>query len=135
MRRHAASTYPEECCGVLVGTTSGEPESGCFETEIRDVLPADNEREGEARHERYAIAPQKILEASKDARARGLEIVGYYHSHPDHPALPSDFDREHAWPEQSYVIVSVRDGRPTAQRSWRLASDRSRFDEEQIRVG
>ncbi|HXU46531.1 MAG TPA: Mov34/MPN/PAD-1 family protein, partial [Thermoanaerobaculia bacterium] len=70
--------------------------------------------------------------AEKSARAESLSVVGYFHSHPDHPARPSDFDREHAWPGLSYLIVSVRAGKAVEARSWRLSDDRERFDEESI---
>jgi proteasome lid subunit RPN8/RPN11 len=121
---HGEDAYPEECCGVLIG----HPGSG----RIVEVLAADNEREDENRHNRYLISPQALLRAQKSARAKGLEIVGYYHSHPDHPARPSDFDREHAWPGTSYLIISVQKGRVADCRSWRLQDDRSVFSEEEV---
>ena len=71
----------------------------------------------------------------REARAAGLDIVGYYHSHPDHPSRPSDFDRDHAWPDQSYLIVAVAGGKPASVQSWRLRDDRSAFDEEAIEEG
>lgn len=125
IERHAAATYPEECCGVLIGRAHPERR----EVLIEQVLPARNERE-EARENRFVIAPEVVLAATRQARSAGLDVVGYYHSHPDHPAEPSDFDREHAWPGLSYVIVAVEKGEPGAVRSWRLADDRSRFEEE-----
>ena len=86
-------------------------------------LAAENERV-DSRHNRYVISPQSLLAAQREARASGLDIVGYYHSHPDHPARPSEFDREHAWPGTSYVIVSVSEGKAVDCRSWRLRDDR-----------
>jgi len=74
------------------------------------------------------------LRVEKDARARGLEVLGYYHSHPDHPARPSEYDREHAWPWYSYLIVAVEKGVPRDSRSWVLSEDRSVFHAEQIEV-
>jgi proteasome lid subunit RPN8/RPN11 len=130
VRKHGEETFPEECCGVLVGHTDRER----GRTVVARALPADNVREDAARHNRFLIEPRRILQIQKEARSDELEIVGYYHSHPDHPAVPSDFDREHAWPDQSYVIVSVREGRAGDQRSWRLADDRSRFLEERLIV-
>ena len=96
------------------------------------LVGAENEREDENRHNRYLIPPEVILRTEREARADGLDVVGYYHSHPDHPSRPSDFDRDHAWPGYSYLIVSVREGRARDERSWRLSDDRSRFDEEPI---
>lgn len=126
-QRHAGSTYPEECCGFLLGSDLGD-EGGA---RVARVLAVDNQRQ-DSRHNRYVIHPETVLAAQKEARGSGFDIVGYYHSHPDHPAVPSEFDREHAWPGMSYLIVSVRKGDIAETRSWRLADDRSRFDEETL---
>jgi proteasome lid subunit RPN8/RPN11 len=123
--RHGEQTYPEECCGFLIGQASGD------RTVVERLLPVDNERQ-DSRHNRYVINPETVLAAHKEARAAGADVVGYYHSHPDHPSKPSDFDREHAWPGLSYLIVSVQKGRAADARSWRLADDRDQFDEEII---
>ena len=123
--KHAAATYPDECCGVLIGRISDDS------TVVERLLSADNER-GDSRHNRYLINPETVLAAHKEARALGLDVVGYYHSHPDHPARPSEFDREHAWPGGSYLIVSVEKGTVADSRSWRLTDDREKFDEEEI---
>jgi proteasome lid subunit RPN8/RPN11 len=123
--RHAAASYPDECCGVLIGRAL---EAG---TVVERVLSVGNERQ-DSRHNRYLISPETVLAAQKEARALGLDVVGYYHSHPDHPARPSDFDREHAWPWVSYLIVSVQKGKVADTRSWRLQEDRSSFEEEGI---
>jgi len=123
--QHAAASYPDECCGVLIGRILGDS------TVVERVLSADNERD-DSRHNRYLINPETVLAAHKEARALGLDVVGYYHSHPDHPARPSEFDREHAWPGVSYLIVSVEKGNVADSRSWRLADDREKFDEEEI---
>lgn len=127
MENHAAATYPEECCGVLIGRATAEGDGALVER----VRPVDNQRL-DSRGNRYLIDPETVLAAEKEARNLGLEVLGYYHSHPDHPAVPSDFDREHAWPGQSYVIVSVREGEVADTRSWRLADDRDRFQEETL---
>ena len=123
--QHAAMSYPDECCGVLIGRALGDS------TVVERLLSVGNER-GDSRHNRYLINPETVLAAHKEARALGLDVVGYYHSHPDHPARPSEFDREHAWPGISYLIVSVEKGKVADARSWRLADDRERFDEEEI---
>lgn len=124
---HAAASYPEECCGFLIGHSGDGEET----TVVERVLSVGNER-AESRHNRYLINPETVLAAHKEARALGLDVMGYYHSHPDHPARPSEFDREHAWPGLSYVIVSVEQGKVADTRSWRLSEDRERFDEETI---
>ena len=125
IERHAAAAYPEECCGILLGKAEGE------RLLVQRIVPADNERE-ESRGNRFVIGPETVLAAQRAAREEGLEIVGYYHSHPDHPAQPSEFDRENAWPGVSYLIVAVTGGKPSEVRSWRLADDRSAFVEEPI---
>lgn len=124
---HAAKSYPEECCGVLIGRPLGDGRG----TLVERVLPVDNERQ-DSRNNRYLIHPETVLAAEKEARRLELDVVGYYHSHPDHPARPSEFDREHAWPGLSYVIVSVVDGEAEDTRSWRLDDDRARFGEEEL---
>ena len=133
IRAHGEAIYPEECCGILVGRAEKDADgNGSVLARVERLVGAENEREDENRHNRYLIPPEVILRTEREARADGLDVVGYYHSHPDHPSRPSDFDRDHAWPGYSYVIVSVREGRARDERSWRLSDDRSRFDEEPI---
>jgi proteasome lid subunit RPN8/RPN11 len=123
--RHATASYPDECCGVLIGRALADA------TVVERVLSVGNERQ-DSRHNRFLISPETILAAQKEARGLGLDIVGYYHSHPDHPARPSDFDREHAWPWVSYLIVSLQGRKVVDTRSWRLRDDRESYDEEVI---
>jgi len=142
---HAETAYPEECCGFLLGrplaagaagaggrAAAGNAGAGSGAAVARAVA-ADNERDAERRR-RYTIGPEAVLRADRAARAEGLEIVGYYHSHPDHPAQPSTFDREHAWPGVSYLIVPVAAGRAGTPRCWRLADDRGGFVEQAMAV-
>lgn len=128
IRRHGQSTYPEECCGILIG--QAEPAA----KRVVALRRAANARE-DSRHNRYEIAPTELLEAEKAALASGLDIVGFYHSHPDHPARPSEYDRDNAIPWYSYVILSVASGVPAELTSWTLQEDRSGFDEETIEAG
>ena len=123
--RHGEASYPEECCGFLIGHADGGT------TVVERVLSVGNERQ-ESRHNRYLISPETVLAANKEARALSLDVVGYYHSHPDHPARPSEFDRDHAWPGLSYLIISVQGGKLADTRSWRLSDDRERFEEEAV---
>lgn len=125
VRHHAAGAYPEECCGFLMGVAD---EDGVL---VERVLPARNEHADDRCH-RFLIPPETVLAARKEARGLGLEIVGYYHSHPDLPAEPSDRDREHAWPDVSYLIVPVEDGVPGEARSWRLSENGAGFEEEGV---
>jgi proteasome lid subunit RPN8/RPN11 len=127
VQRHLRGAYPEEGCGVLLG---GDQDG---RREVRRVVPLENRRD-ESRRNRYLIDPEQLLRVDREARAEGLEVVGFFHSHPDHPASPSAFDLEHAWPYYSYLIVSVQEGRVAEARSWRLAEDRSRFEPEDIEI-
>jgi len=128
MRSHAAADYPHECCGFLVGTPEGDDR-----VTLARTVPAANTRDDSPRN-RFEIDPGELVKTDRAARAEGLGVVGFYHSHPDAPAVPSEFDREHAWPGYCYVIVSVRGGESVEMRNWRLREDRSGFDEDEITV-
>ncbi len=123
---HGAETYPHECCGALLG--KDDPR------EIRGLFPMINRRDDSPRN-RFSVTPQDVIDAEKAARQLGLDVVGWYHSHPDHPARPSQYDRDHAWPWYSYIIVSVAEGKPQDMTSWRLHDDRAEFSPEAIHVG
>lgn len=125
IRAHATQSYPYECCGALLGSEDGQ------EREVRDLAPLENQRHDSARN-RFLVRPEDVIRVDKAARERGLDLLGWYHSHPDAPARPSEFDREHAWPWYSYLIVSVEAARPRRMASWRLTDDRSRFDAEEV---
>ena len=127
IRAHAAADYPHECCGFLVGRADGETVT------VSRTVPAANLRDDSPRN-RFEIDPGDLVKTDRMARAAGLGVVGFYHSHPDAPARPSAFDREHAWAGYSYVIVSVAAGLPREMRSWRLREDHAEFDEDAISV-
>ncbi len=127
IRAHGVKDYPHECCGFLVGRADGETV-----TVVRTV-PAANTRDDSPRN-RFEIDPGELVKTDRAARADGLGVVGFYHSHPDAPAMPSEFDREHAWPGYCYAIVSVRDGTARELRNWRLADDRTHFDEDEVLI-
>jgi proteasome lid subunit RPN8/RPN11 len=112
IRRHGEAAYPAECCGALIGRVEGEAR------EVVRLEPAVNRRTDDPH--RYLIAPDDLRRLELEVRAAGMEIVGYYHSHPDHPAAPSRFDAEHAWPWYSYLIVRVDRGRGAEMASWVL---------------
>ncbi len=122
---HAKEAYPEECAGALIGIASGETKI------VVDVWRAENTHE-EDRGQRFLIEPLKIKEFEERAQERDMDLLGFYHSHPDHPAEPSEYDREHAWPFYSYVIASVGKEEVEDMRSWVLKEDRSGYDEEPI---
>ncbi len=123
--RHARETYPEECAGAIVGMNTGEMKV------VVDVWPAENVHE-EERSRRFLIKPLQIKRFEDQAAERDMDLLGFYHSHPDHPAEPSEYDREHAWPYYSYVIASVGEDGVKDLRSWVLKDDRSGYDEEEI---
>jgi proteasome lid subunit RPN8/RPN11 len=126
IRAHGAQTYPHECCGALLGRDS-EPR------EIVALFPLINRRNDSPRN-RFAVSSQDVVDAEKSARAQGLDVVGWYHSHPDHPARPSQYDRDHAWPWYSYIIVSVAQGQAQEMTSWRLDDNREQFSPEGIQI-
>ena len=134
IKRHLEAGYPDEACGVMIGRElPGTNGSSPTRTEVVRLVLANNARE-DSRHNRYVIPPEAVLAAEKAARAEGLGVIGYFHSHPDHPARPSEFDREHAWPGLSYLIVSIRGGTAEDVRSWRLSDDRESFLEETLEL-
>jgi proteasome lid subunit RPN8/RPN11 len=120
---HLESGYPNEACGVMLG-------KGGVVTEI---VSAENERTDSARN-RYLIDPLAYLKIERGADKRGLDVLGIYHSHPDVAAWPSQFDLDHAWPNFSYLIVSVVKGKAVESNSWRLRADRSAFDQEAVEI-
>jgi len=126
IRRHAAAAYPDECCGALIGAAADETL-----IEVVDAKALDNVTD-EGPRRRFRVSPADYRQSEARARELGAELLGFYHSHPDHPARPSQYDLDHAWPNFSYVIVAVEAGRPGDLRSWRLRPDRSAFEEESL---
>lgn len=143
IRTHAESTYPNECCGILLGKLQGNVKT------LFEVLPTENSWDEEAaaafkdisgsaqlsstKRERFSIAPRTLLNVQKDARDRQLDIIGIYHSHPDHPAVPSEFDRAIAWFQYSYIIVSVQNGTARDLKNWSLDDDHQ-FQPEKMTI-
>jgi proteasome lid subunit RPN8/RPN11 len=132
---HGAETFPHECCGALLGRDAAFEENagGVSSREVLELFPLVNRRDDSPRN-RFAVTAEDVLEAEKAARKRGLDVIGWYHSHPDHPARPSQFDREHAWPWYSYIIVSVMSGKPADMTSWRLNDDRQDYTPERMEI-
>ncbi len=123
---HGETAYPDEGAGFLLGVAKGAGRV------VSAILPLENTGEAGARRNRYLLTPQDFLRAEQEAARLGLDLLGVFHSHPDHPNQPSEFDREWAMPWFSYLISSVQAGRAAGSRCWRLAEDRSRFFEEPI---
>ncbi len=125
IHREGERAYPGECCGVLAGQP-GEIK------QVRRLLPVVNRRADDPH--RYLIAHEDLQRVEAEVRQADLEVLGFYHSHPDHPAAPSSFDAEHAWPWYSYLIVRVDRGRAVEATSWQLAGDRSAMLPESLDV-
>ncbi len=121
MRRHGEETYPHECCGALVGRG----------TTATTAVPLPNTTE-EGPRRRFLVRPSDYRQAERRASELGGELLGFYHSHPDHPARPSQYDLDHAWPTFAYIIVAVAQGSSDAMTVWYLKEDRSAFDEGEL---
>ncbi len=121
---HVEDAYPEEGAGFLLGSDG----------EVKQILALSNAREDEARHNRFLITPEEYLKAEMKAAELGVDLIGVFHSHPDCPNVPSEYDREWAQPFFSYLIARVDEGRAVSHRSWKLAEDRSKYDEEEIKI-
>jgi proteasome lid subunit RPN8/RPN11 len=127
---HGEHDYPHECCGLLLGRFDENNTKS-----VSEIYPISNAREETAKRNRFLILPGELIRGERYAETKGVEIVGFYHSHPDHPAVPSQYDLEHAWPVYSYIVVSVRAGAAQELRSWEMTHDRARFEEEEVNVG
>jgi proteasome lid subunit RPN8/RPN11 len=122
------ATFPNEGGGFLLGEINGDV------TRIIEITQVENIFETEEQYHRYAMTPQDWARLEDEADERGLELVGYYHSHPDSPAIPSIYDRDHALPNFVYIITSVMDGKAVDMKVWQLRTDRSQFDEQTLTV-
>jgi len=121
---HVEKAYPEEGAGFLIGEAS----------EVRQIIALSNAREEEARHNRFLFTPEDYLQAELKAENIGLSLIGVFHSHPDCPNIPSEYDREWAQPFFSYIITRVDEGKAVNSRSWKLLEDRSKYEEEEIEI-
>jgi len=124
MNAHVENAYPEEGAGFLIGE----------EGEVREIMTLSNSREDGARHNRFLFTPEDYLQAEMRAEELGLSLIGVFHSHPDCPNIPSEYDREWAQPFFSYIITRVDSGKAVNSRSWKLLEDRSKYEEEEIEV-
>ncbi|MCE2489799.1 MAG: M67 family metallopeptidase [Anaerolineae bacterium] len=126
--RHLESTWPNEGGGFLLGEIAQDAATVCESIAVENVFEAAEQ------YHRYAMTPQDWMRLEDEADTRGLALLGYYHSHPDSPAIPSDYDREHALPNFVYLITRVQAGAAQEMLAWRLRTDRSRFDSETLEV-
>ena len=127
MEQHGAEAYPNECCGVLLGKAQDGRKV------VTDIMPLNNARDDSPRN-RFLILPEDFVQSDREARKRGVDILGFYHSHPDHPARPSEYDREHAWPWYTYLILAVEKGAPREMTGWLLTEDRLKFLPEELAI-
>jgi proteasome lid subunit RPN8/RPN11 len=126
--KHLEASHPNEGGGFLLGTLNGDS------VQIVETIQVQNVFEEAEQYHRYAMTPQDWIKLEDEADARGLTLVGYYHSHPDSPAIPSIYDRDHALPHFTYLITQVNDAKAVKMLAWRLRDDRSQFDEEELVV-
>ncbi|MDR3347136.1 MAG: M67 family metallopeptidase [Helicobacteraceae bacterium] len=124
--KEGEAAYPNECCGILLGRIDGSTRR------VEELLPIENAREEAEQYHRFVITPKDFMRGESIASAKGLEITGFYHSHPNAKAEPSQYDQDHALPFYSYVIVAVKNAKAGDLRSWELAEDRSKFFEEEV---
>jgi proteasome lid subunit RPN8/RPN11 len=127
IREHGRQAYPEECCGALLGTGRDGA------ARVTRIERMENSRRSE-RERRYVIEPLEYARVERRADAEGLSVLGFYHSHPDHPAVPSEYDRERGFPFFHYIVLSVAAGVPGEAASFVLSEDRGSFDREELVV-
>lgn len=120
---HAKSAYPHECCGALIGKGKKVVKARLMENINKDRA-----------NDRYEINPKELLRIEKETSSNGLEVIGFYHSHPDHPDRPSGFDRERAWPFYSYVIIAVQNGKDISVKAWTFEDEKEPFTEEEVKI-
>ncbi len=123
----AEQSYPHECCGIMVGAVQDGVK------EVTRLVSAANQR-ADSLANRYLIPAEIVSQVERDLIGTGASILGFFHSHPDAPDRPSTFDRDHAWPWYSYLIVSVQQGRALEVQNWQLKEDRSAFDAQQLEI-
>lgn len=128
LQQHGVAAYPEEGAGLILGLDTGGKKL------VTKLIMLENTREAGARHNRYQLTPKDFQQAEAEASRLGVEVLGVFHSHPDHPNQPSEFDRENALPAFTYIITSINAGKAAGSRSWRLKDDRSGFEEESIEI-
>ncbi len=125
-----SAAFPNECCGILIGRDVRDDQGE--RRGVDRLMAGQNVFEADERYHRFSIDPRVQLQAEREAEEEGKMVVGFYHSHPNHPARPSEYDREHGWPFYSYVIVSILDGKPDVMTSWVLDDVTEQFGEQLI---
>lgn len=126
IEQEGSTIYPDECCGIMYGRDTAE---GRIVDRLEPVANVFDEAE---RYHRFSISPKQLMDAEKKAGDEGKLVLGFYHSHPDHPARPSEYDRQHGWPFYSYIIVSIAKGQPVDMTSWLLDEVTEVFSRQDI---
>jgi proteasome lid subunit RPN8/RPN11 len=130
IRREGVAAYPNECCGAMLG--KDVTENGVARRLVQRLEPLINAFAAEEKYHRFSLDPRQLMQLEQRASAAGLAVLGFYHSHPDHPAKPSEYDRQHAWPYYSYIIVAIAGGKPAEMTSWKLDEQTETFRPEEI---
>lgn len=131
IEQEGAAAFPNECCGIIYGHERRD-DGGQVRRLVTRLEPVTNAFEAGERYHRFSISPETLMRAEKSAGEAGELVLGFYHSHPDHPARPSEYDRAHGWPFYSYVIVSIMQRVPAAMTSWVLDDQTEQFEEQAI---
>ncbi len=131
IEQEGVRAYPSDCCGVMIGRDLPQAD-GSIHRLVERLQPLTNSFEKEEQYHRFRLDPLEYIQAEKTAGAEGKLLLGFYHSHPDCPARPSEYDRQHAWPFYSYLIVSILKGQPADMTSWLLNEATEQFSEEHI---
>jgi proteasome lid subunit RPN8/RPN11 len=130
IEQEGAAAFPNECCGILIGRDVKDAQGEL--RVVEQLVPERNTFDAGEQYHRFSIDPRTQLKAERDAEAQGRAVVGFYHSHPNHPARPSEYDRDHGWPFYSYVIVSIMNGKPADMTSWVLNGQTNEFEQQEI---
>jgi proteasome lid subunit RPN8/RPN11 len=130
IEQEGSAAYPNECCGIMIGRDLSD--GACIRRIVERLEPMQNIFDPQQRRRRFAVDPLALMKAEKSAADAGQLVLGFYHSHPDHPARPSEFDREHAWPFYSYVIVAIGQDKPLDMTSWVLDDQTQTFSRQDI---
>jgi proteasome lid subunit RPN8/RPN11 len=128
IQQEAAGAYPNECCGIIYG----HDQDG--QRIVSSLEPVANVFDAAEQYHRFSISPLQLMAAEEKAGERKELVLGFYHSHPDHPARPSEYDRQHAWPFYSYVIIAVKTGKPDEMTSWLLNDQTEQFERQDVNI-
>ena len=131
IEQEGVAAFPNECCGVMIGRDEKQAD-GSINRIVESVQPLTNSFEANEQYHRFKLDPKEYIAVEKSAGEQGKLVLGFYHSHPDHPAIPSEYDRSHAWPFYSYIIVSIMSRKPANMTSWLLDEATEKFVEEKV---